>query len=595
MLVVSVPLLLFWAWPHSRAMGYRIEQVAEKHLLLARNVTAALMRYSSDLDAAFGFVADTLLDDKAIVAPEQLLKSLRVSHVCLVELDSGRILKSFDGLAKGPSGRIAPERLQKILAAGKGRPNGLTGVMLGADGKPGLFQVKVNANRMVLARIDTSYFREVAKTVKFGTKGHAAIVDHRGRLLAHPLPAWEDSARDVSGLSPVVRMISGQAGVTTFYSPALKAEMVAGFAPVPETGWGVMVPQPLAEVSGFVDDIQATSLSIFAMGLLAAALIALRSSLLMVQPLRSVIDGARRMSKGEVGVEIAVPGRLVPSEFRELANTFNLMAIRITESHGREANARERAEQANQQKTDFVRYVTHELRSPVNAILGFVRMAQADRIAANVGGPLERDVHLRHIEEAGTHLLSLVNDLLDLGKVEAGHYTLREEILGLDEIVERCFRLVDHTAKERGISLSVAYERGPPAIRVDERAMYQVILNLVTNAVRYGRPNGLVDLRSYRLEDGGIEICVCDDGPGIAPEDLERAMQPFGRIEREGADQPQGTGLGLPIVKKLVELHGGSFRLESAVGIGTVAYILLPPSRCPARRSVTRAAARPAA
>ena len=137
--------------------------------------------------------------------------------------------------------------------------------------------------------------------------------------------------------------------------------------------------------------------------------------------------------------------------------------------------------------------------------------------------------------------------------------------------------MLGEQARARGIRLAMNMP-APPEILADERAMYQVLLNLVTNSVRYGRWGGTVEISSEVRGDEGIEIIVADDGPGIAPDDLDRVMKPFERVEH-GKETAQGTGLGLPIVKLLVELHGGRFRLTSAVGVGTVAYIHLPASR----------------
>jgi signal transduction histidine kinase len=383
--------------------------------------------------------------------------------------------------------------------------------------------------------------------------------------------------KDISSVAAVRRMRRGETGVEVFYSPALRTEMIAGFTHVPRTGWGVMVPQPLSELTAAASRINTSAFSILSLGLVAAALVALRFSLLMVNPLRSVISGAERMAAGETSVQIELPGRLVPHEFRKLASTFNAMARSVSQARAAEAEARQRAEHANTQKSEFVRYLTHELRSPVIAILGFARVLAAESSKSH--GNLKTAEQAAQIEEAGAHLLSLVNDLLDLGKIEAGHYTLNEEPIGIDELISRASRMLANLAEQRNVTIEVRHEPEPPAILADERAMYQVILNLATNAVRYGAEGGHVVMAARTAADGGVVIDVSDDGPGIAPENLERVMKPFERIERPGEPKSQGTGLGLPIVKRLVELHGGRFTLMSTLGRGTTARIELPPGR----------------
>jgi signal transduction histidine kinase len=576
-LTVAVPMMLFWAWPHSRALQNEVDHVREKHLVLARNLGAALDRYSRDLVSTFDYLADGMLAGRPIVAPDQLLRSLKIRHLCLVDIPSGKILSSLGGLASPASGTLSKEVVARLVATAAERGSLPSHVMPSADGAPALFLVRTKGDRLVLANADTSYFRELAGAVSFGIKGHAAIVDQTGRVLAHPRPDFAREMKDISKVSAVRRMMQGETGVQTFYSPALKAEMIAGFTHVPKTGWGVMVPQPLSELKEAASRINTSALSILSLGLVAAALVALRFSMLVVTPLKSVIAGAERMAAGETSVEIALPGRLVPCEFRVLASTFNAMARSVSQARAAEAEARERAERANSQKSEFVRYLTHELRSPVNAILGFANVL-ADECSEGRGDARMAD-QVRQIEDAGTHLLSLINDLLDLGKIEAGHYSLHEEVIGVDEVLSRVSRMIANLAAQRNMTVDVHYEKEPPAILADERAMYQVILNLATNAVRYGLEGGHVAMTAKTAADGGVVIDVSDDGPGIAPENLERVMKPFERIERPGEAPSQGTGLGLPIVKRLVELHGGRFTLLSAPGRGTTARIELPAGR----------------
>lgn len=575
--VVSLPLAMFWFWPHTRAMQNEVQQVEDKHLLLARNLSTGLERYARDLATTFNFIADSLLSDRAIDLPAPLLRSLNIRHVCMVDLTTGLVSKHFTSNGDSSPGQMSEERIGQLVELASSRPELPGGVIADVDGVPALPIARVMGNRLVFATIETSHFRELAGAVSFGRKGHAVVVDHTGRVLAHPMPHFRESMVDLSALTPVGRLLKGEAGVDTFFSPALQETMIAGFAAVPFTGWGVLVPQPLRELTEAANRVHLSALWVFAMGLIISALVALRFGLLLINPLNNVIRGADRMAKGEAGVQISVPGRFVPRELKALAATFNRMAVHVTEAQAREAEARGRAETANTQKTEFVRYITHELRSPINAILGFARVLTGQVRQTHNATTVEQ---VRHIQQAGTHLLSLVNDLLDLGKMEAGQYRLNEVEIGVDELIERCFRMVGETARARSVTLTASYGRAPTDLHADERAMYQVLLNLVTNAVRYGHKGGSVEVRAgVRRGDGAIEICVIDDGPGIAAEDLGRVMKPFERIERTGDPGQQGTGLGLPIVKRLVELHGGRFTLTSQLGVGTVAYVELPASR----------------
>ena len=577
MVVVTVPLTLFWLWPHTRALQSEVQQVQEKHLLLARNIGSTLDRYSRDLTSTFDYLADGLLTGRKIEAPGPLLATLRFQHICLIDLNTGHILQTIAGLSSPKLGVIDPDWLQKLKALAATR-NGLPGsVMISSDGTPVIPIVRAAGHQLVLATIGTDYISELARSISFGVRGHAIITDHIGRVLGHPLPAREQERRDISAKPIVQRILRGESGVATFHSSDFNDEMVAGFTIVPRTGWGVMVPQPMSELTAAARRINTSAMSIFSMGIILAALIALRFSLLVVNPLTDVMIGAVRMARNERDVQISLPGRLVPREFTELAAVFNEMSRNISLARQQEAEARARAESANSQKTEFVRYITHELRSPASSILGFARILSAETRKPGVSPGCVENV--RHIQDAATHLLSLINDLLDLGKIEAGQYTLNEVPLGIDELVDRCTSMLGETARGRGITLTASMDGPAAELMADERALYQVMLNLVSNAIRYGHSGGSVDIHTGVREDGSIEIIVADDGPGIAPEDIERVMKPFERIERGASGATQGTGLGLPIVKLLVELHGGRFRLTSALGTGTVAYVELPASR----------------
>lgn len=576
LVVVTIPLTLFWLWPHSRAIHQEVQLVQEKHLLLARNLASALDRYARDIQSAFDFVSDTFVSGRRAEASERLLAGLKIRYVILVDAASGRIVDGIAGTESPPTGSLAPaqiRRFQETVATRTSLPGAV--VMAGADDAY-MPIVRVLGGRLAVGMVETDYLRELARSLSFGIRGHAVITDHRGQMLANSRSEWETQKTDLSDLAPVQRVQRGETGVEVFHAPAFNETMVAGFTAVPRTGWGVLVPQPLSELTAAAKRIKTSALSIFSLGVILAALIALRFSLLLVKPLQSVINGANRLAKNETDVQISLPGNLVPREFKSLAATFNEMALNVTTARKQEADARAKAERANQQKSEFVRYVTHELRSPVNAILGFARILSAQQQDGRGDAPATAE-QIRHIQDAAQHLLSLVNDLLDLSKMEAGQYSLNETELGVDEIVQRCFTMLGEQARSNGIKLSMSMNP-PPEIIADERAMYQVLLNLVTNSVRYGRWGGTVDVSAGVREDGGIEIIVADDGPGIAQDDLDRVMKPFERVER-GRDNVQGTGLGLPIVKLLIELHGGRFRLSSAVGVGTVAYIYLPASR----------------
>jgi signal transduction histidine kinase len=217
--------------------------------------------------------------------------------------------------------------------------------------------------------------------------------------------------------------------------------------------------------------------------------------------------------------------------------------------------------------------MSHELRTPLNAIIGFSQLLESDIFAA------KRPEYARLIREAGGHLLDLVNDLLDVSKIEAGKLQLDNSNVALDEIIAECCSIVEPRSRTARLRLTRNIAPGLPPVRGDQRALKQIVLNLLTNAIKFNAEGGSVEMFCSLLPSREMAFGVRDDGIGIAPEDQLRIFEPYGRGRHEIARAQEGTGLGLPIVKGLVEAHGGRITLESALGHGTCVTITLPANR----------------
>jgi two-component system cell cycle sensor histidine kinase PleC len=247
-------------------------------------------------------------------------------------------------------------------------------------------------------------------------------------------------------------------------------------------------------------------------------------------------------------------------------------------------SARLRAEEANIAKSRFLATMSHELRTPLNAILGFSEVMKSE-VMGPLANPTYKD-YAGSIHDSGSHLLHLINEILDLSRIEAGRYELHVTPVQLVDIVDDCWRLLNLKAEAKGLTVQQQLAAGLPDVLVDERAFRQICLNLISNAIKFTPRGGTIAIVVEELQDGRQRLRVRDNGPGISPSELQKVLEPFGQGASALTTTEGGTGLGLPIVHRLVELHGGRFELRSQLRRGTEAIVEVP-----ATRSVTTAEA----
>jgi signal transduction histidine kinase len=240
------------------------------------------------------------------------------------------------------------------------------------------------------------------------------------------------------------------------------------------------------------------------------------------------------------------------------------------------AGARDDANHANRAKSEFLAHMSHELRTALNAINGFSEIIK-DELFGPVT-PRYRD-YAADIYRSGIHLTALINDVLDLSKIEAGKLEIDDEIVEPAALVDSCLRLVRDRAHKGNLRLHADLPRDLPPLRADERLVKQMLLNLLTNAIKFTPEGGRVTVAARVTEDGALALAVVDTGIGIAAEDIPRVLEPYGQVATARDRNPEGTGLGLPLVGKMVELHGGALTLDSTKDVGTVATLIFPRAR----------------
>jgi signal transduction histidine kinase len=281
----------------------------------------------------------------------------------------------------------------------------------------------------------------------------------------------------------------------------------------------------------------------------------------LIGPLQRIGTRLAAIASGDFSGHVAVPNR---DELGDLGRNVNQMNDELSRLY-------RELESVSSHKSEFLANMSHELRTPLNAIIGFSQVLR-ERMFGDINEKQEE--YLDDILSSGNHLLSLINDVLDLSKVEAGQVELEVRTFSLREALERGIVMVREGATQNRVRLGLELDPAAEVVEGDERRIRQVVFNLLSNAVKFTPPGGRIDLKSARF-DGEVRVSVADTGPGIASEDQERIFEEFQQTEA-GAGQREGTGLGLTLSKRLVELHGGRIWVESETGKGSTFVFTLP-------------------
>ncbi|MBI1775509.1 MAG: PAS-domain containing protein [Proteobacteria bacterium] len=264
-------------------------------------------------------------------------------------------------------------------------------------------------------------------------------------------------------------------------------------------------------------------------------------------------------------------------ELEETRQRLERQSVELSQLADSLARARDDAQMASRTKSEFLATISHELRTPLNAIIGFSEVMK-DELFGPIGQARYRD-YACDVHESGRHLLAVINDILDMAKIESGRLDLHEEVIVLATLTADCIRLMRERSEQAGLGLDLVLTDGLPRLRADPIKLKQIILNLLSNAVKFTSSGGRIKVSAESLEDGGIVIAVTDTGTGMRPEDIPLALQPFRQVDTVLSRRHSGTGLGLPLSKALVELHGGQLVIESRLGVGTTVSVRLPYAR----------------
>ena len=330
-MIAIVPTAFLSGWVERTVLQHEIEAVEEKHLLLATNSGQALERYVDDVKTSFDLFVQALRFDQTSHYLQQLALRLKFRSLEIYAPDG--MPQYVWNVAGKERAEIAPDVRKSLVAGAWQGALRFHPVQLDTRGRPTIYLSRALPNGDVaIGVLSTDFIRTLQQSIAFGDGGHAAIVDSTGQVLAHPKAAWVNTLKDISRIDPVARMLRGETGVTQFYSPAVKADMIAGFTFLPDTGWGIMVPQPLAELQARVDRFTNAAYAIIALGIALAAILGWFLAGIMLRPVNAVVHGTSQIADGHFDWRVSTDAVAVPRELRALGQNFNKMADEVQAS-----------------------------------------------------------------------------------------------------------------------------------------------------------------------------------------------------------------------------------------------------------------------
>lgn len=561
-------------WNYKTAFETELNMVRDKHLVIAENLSASFSRYVQDVSVVFQAETADLAVDATNPATIPMLSNFDILRVLLVT-PAGAVTSAAVGEgdypASLPDRDVLVELRRATIDAGPGVH--FSGIQTIDDMKVFLISSIRDDGVMAVGYLSTDYVKQMQKQIAFGDRGHSAIFDQFGRVIAHPSAEAEKNSADQSKLSVVKEMLAGRTGVTGFFSPVMKADMVAGYTFVPETGWGVMVPQPVMEISSAVNGNLKYSYLIAALTAIVLSMLGWWLAEKISDPIERFKAFAQRVADGRFGVPLPVD-RMPSAEFASLSAALNSMASQVEDSARAMQIGRATAEEASRSKSVFLAMMSHEMRTPLNGVIGLLTvcedMTQEQKLRSLLG-----------MAQRSAHSLShLTDEVMTFSSLEHGRLSVIEEPVDLKEVIGDVTQNFAADAEAQGVTLVTPLDISTTPFRSDSRRLRQIMSNLLGNGIKYSN-SGTVELKVSLSSDKAnpaLHIEVRDQGIGIAPQHIPLIFDDFYQVESSHSRRYDGLGIGLALTRRIVDLMGGTINCSSTLGKGSIFTVVLPVS-----------------
>ena len=577
-LVIFVAVVLSAAtmqyWNYKTAFETELNMVRDKHLVIAQNLSAAFSRYVQDVSQIFIEETKDLPADASAPVTLPMLSNFDIRRALLVS-PTGDVSSAAVGVgdypASIPDAATLDDLRRATIEAGPGVY--FSGIQTIDDTKVFLISTIRDDGIMAVGYLSTDYIKEMQKQIAFGDRGHSAIFDQFGRVIAHPSAEAEKASADQSKLSIVQEMLARRTGVAGFFSPVMKADMVAGYTFVPETGWAVMVPQPIMEISSAVNGNLKYSYLIAALTAIVLSMLGWWLAEKISDPIERFKSFAQRVADGRFGAPLPVD-KMPSAEFVSLSKALNSMASQVEDSARTMQAGRDAAEEASRSKSVFLAMMSHEMRTPLNGVIGLLTVCE------DLTSETKLQSLLRMAQRSAYSLSHLTDEVMTFSSLEHGRLSLQEDTVDLAELIGDVTQQFAAEAESRGITLVTPVGITSQTFVSDPRRLRQIMSNLLGNGIKYSE-QGTVELKVEVVSDKAgpqLHIRVSDQGIGIAPQHLSLIFNDFYQVESSHSRRYDGLGIGLALTRRIVELMGGTITCTSTLGEGSAFDVVVPIS-----------------